>query len=202
MVVHVPHSHSLPHHPSEGAGEKCSHAEYVVKKYYLLSVLVVIVNLLAIPVVFFTGSSYGSNTLLQALLLYILLIFVHELAHYIVAKRRSPAVRLRPLLRHGVIVVDYVRLGYKDFMRVASAPLIIVQLPITLLYLVLSHPLLLALALLHALSSLGDVFNMVYIRIFHKGAELHMVYSEKGAVVGFIAEERDKCRAVFYEVWD
>jgi len=43
---------------------------------------------------------------------------------------------------------------------------------------------------------------MVYIRIFHKEAVLHMVYSEKGAVVGFIAEEWDKCRAVFYEVWD
>jgi len=129
------------------------------------------------------------------------LTFVHELVHYIVAKRRSPAVRLRPSL-HGVIVVDYVRLEYKDFMIGVSAPLIVVQLPLTLLYLVLSHPLLLALALFHALSSLGDVTGIVYTRIFHKGAELHVVYSEKGAVVGFIAEERDKCRAVFYEVWD
>jgi hypothetical protein len=134
-------SDTLLHH-SGGAGEKCSLVEYVVKKYYLLSALVVIVNLLATPIVFFIGSSYGSNTLLQALLLYILLISVHELVHYIVAKRRSPAVRLRPSLRHGVIVVDYMRLEYKDFMLVASAPLIIVQLPITLLYLVLSHPLL------------------------------------------------------------
>uniref|UniRef100_A0A7C4BC35 Uncharacterized protein n=1 Tax=Ignisphaera aggregans TaxID=334771 RepID=A0A7C4BC35_9CREN len=64
MVVHVPHSHSLPHHPSGGAGEKCSLVEYVVKKYYLLLALVVIVNLLAIPVAFFIGYSYGPNTLL------------------------------------------------------------------------------------------------------------------------------------------
>jgi hypothetical protein len=179
--------------------EVCLSIEYIAKKYYLLPVVVILANILVLFIINLVIWIDPTSTLLS-LALYIPTIFAHEYSHYLVAKKKNPLTKIKFYPKFFALMIDYVKLSYRDFLEVAVAPLITIQLPLTTLYILFRNPLLLSLTMLHIASSLGDISSIVYNVLLHRGALFYMAYSERGDVVGFVAEELDRCRAVFYEL--
>lgn len=171
-----------------------------VKKFYSIYIFIAaffVVGLLMLSV----SSWYRSldvQTLYLVLALSLVLVLIHELVHYVVAKRYSPNASIQIIPKLGSIALDYVRLDYRQYIKVTLAPILIIQLPLTIAGLVTGNAVLTVLALLHLVASVGDITGLVSVVLYHRGATLNMVYDEKGRIVGIVVEKGNKI--IFYQL--
>jgi len=173
--------------------------EYVAKRYYAVYIAEFAAFLAGLAS-FYIILPYNLTPKdpLWGLILFIPCALLHEFSHYVIAKKYNPEASIQVLPRLGAIVLDYVSLDYRDYMKVAVMPLLTVQLPITLLYVITHNASILVLNILHLVSSSVDIMGLIYNTVEHYGGKFHLVYNEKGGISGVFVEEPLKNRGVLY----
>lgn len=130
---------------------------------------------------------------LCASLLFVPIALLHELVHYLAARRFNSGARIRPLLKYGALALDYGRLTRNQLVAVALMPQLAIEAPLLIAWLSLGDPLYLALALVHLAASVPDVVYNVRLLI-EAGPEsvVSVLYDEGGGIVGAVVEDPSK----------
>jgi len=170
-----------------------------VKHYYAVYVAVFVSFLVGLATLYIIlPYNITPKDPLWGLILFIPCSILHELSHYAVAKKYNPEASIKVVLRLGAVALDYVSLNYREYVKVAVTPLLTVQLPITILYVVTHNASILVLNILHIVSSSVDIMGLIYNSVKHYGGKFHLVYDEKGGISGVLVEDPAKDRKMLY----
>jgi len=127
--------------------------------------------------------------------LLVLYIPVHEYSHYLFAKRFNSAARVRFFPKLFALAVDYVSLGFWEYVAVCLAPQIAVGIPVVALMLLTSSKEFAYLLAFHIASSMGDYTSFILLAVhslLHSRAmRFHILYNEGGGIVGSVAESAE-----------
>jgi len=127
--------------------------------------------------------------------LFVLYIPAHEYSHYLLAKRFNPAARMRFFPKLFALTVDYVSLGFWEYVAVCLAPQIAVGIPVVALMLLTASKEFAYLLAFHVASSMGDYTSFILLAVhslLHGGAiKLHILYDEGGGIAGSVAESAE-----------
>jgi hypothetical protein len=179
--------------------------KYVIKKYRLAYIINFLSFAIAFGALMYLNSSRSPIVISREDLLYGFFLFIpaallHEYSHYIVAKRYTPEARIRIYPKLGALILDYVRLTYGQYAKTVFAPMLTIQLPLIVLYMIFNSPTILVAAILHFLASSIDIIGFVVTSITHYGGTFHIVYGEKGEIAGILVVEPKKGIATFYQL--
>lgn len=153
--------------------------DYTLRFLSIISVVSSVVVVLSLPL-------YRMSNLEYVLLLpsALSVMVVHELAHFAVIRFFGRWARITTLLRRGVLMVEYDALTAKEYVCVSLAPLVFIQLPLAVLYVVTSNVTVLTIAVLHAMGSIADIFYAIKITLTCRNCVLRL-YRENGKVKGY-----------------
>jgi len=171
--------------------------EYVVR-HYVAGYVAVAAAFVFVFSFLLLYSGLSDADVLWALLMFIPCAAAHEFSHYMIARRYNPHVKIRFLPKLGALVLDYVKLGYTEYVKVALTPLLTVELPLVMIYLLTRGSAILLLAVVHFAASLVDVTDVLCVSVLHRGGTIHLVYDERGRVAGILIEEPSKNRSTVY----
>lgn len=130
--------------------------------------------------------------------LFFLLAVLHELAHYASLKAMGKYARMTTMLRWGLLVVEYDELRWGEYVAVALAPQVALQLPLTLAFLASGSAILWVLAVLHFCESMGDLVGASRALLLLRGSVFRL-YKVGGRIKGYIVVRPDG-RVTVYRV--
>lgn len=161
------------------------------------------VMILAVPLslaVFFLGLSgmyFTIDSMVKTFLGFLLLIPIHELAHYLVIKLLKKRARIKFLVRYIALVIDYIdELMWNELLYTALSPQIFITLPLLLLYIATGDTVIYTLLVFHVATSVVDLINALRLTMFFKGYRFRLC-RENGKIVGYITIKPDG-RCIMY----
>ncbi|MEM4788095.1 MAG: DUF3267 domain-containing protein [Ignisphaera sp.] len=148
--------------------------------FILLCIISIIASFIVFSLIYISESEY--------MLLFVSILFVmvlHELIHFTVIRFFCKYARITTLLRRGALMIEYDVLTAKEYIYTSLAPMIFIQIPLSILYIATSSILVLMLAVLHVIGSIPDIFYAIKIAITCRKCMLRL-YKENGKVKGYI----------------
>jgi len=171
----------------------------VVRNVYHIYVVAVVVSVI---VLLYAFQLIGDSTWLEFRFpswvpptLFVMYIPVHEYSHYLLAKRFNPAAGVRFYPKLFALTVDYVSLGFWEYVAVGLAPQIALGIPVVAAMLLMSSKEFAYLLAFHIASSMGDYTSFLLLAVHSllhgRALRFHILYDEDGRIVGSVAESAE-----------
>lgn len=158
----------------------------VKRDYSLLFLCTLAVVLSCVMLITIPLANVNQTEVLTALLGTTAIMYLHEVVHYSVIRYAfKKSARITTLLRRGALMVEYDRLSSREYIAVSLAPLVFIQLPLTVATLVVGSPAIAIPTVLHGAGSIADVFYALRIAVTCRGCTVGL-YRENGKVKGYV----------------
>lgn len=145
------------------------------------------------------GPLYLPYALLYQALFWIVfatIIVLHEIAHYFVLRLLGRYARIRLYLRLCSLLVEYEEIEWWEYIAVVTAPQVIIELPLLMLWIYSRDSVLYLLVWFHLLASLPDVINALRAAILFRGCTLRL-YKRQGRIIGYIVKKPNGEKILF-----
>lgn len=148
-----------------------------------------------IPILFMNSINTHTDVLLFVVV-GVASIVAHEYTHVATIRFMGKRSKVVPILRRVALAVDFDELEVGEYVRVALAPLAVVQTPLSLVALATGHVLAVLLSVYHFLGSLVDIYIAAKVYVFYRGCTIKP-YKQSERIAGYAVACADGREVVY-----